>query len=110
MLIGHPYLADSAARQVESYYAGRNGLATNAADDGPRLNPIPTFTWPPKETDYMSTDEAKATLARIETTLGKLTEAEKRRADNQYKREAALSREVKRLGGNVDKVLAEVTE
>lgn len=64
VLIGHPALAPSAARQVESYRAGRNGLASNAADDGPRLNPIPTFAWPPKEIDDMA--DYAAQLDRIE--------------------------------------------
>lgn len=49
VLIGHPNLAPSASRQVDAYYAGRNGLANSAADDGPRLNPIPVFTWPTED-------------------------------------------------------------
>ena len=43
VLVDHPKLAPSAARQVDSYRAGRNGLANNGADDGPRINPIPVF-------------------------------------------------------------------
>lgn len=34
--IGNRKLAPSAARQVEAYLAGRNGLASNGPDDGPR--------------------------------------------------------------------------
>lgn len=51
VLIDHPLLADGAARQVASYRSGRNGLASNGPDDGPRVTPIPVFTWPepPKE-------------------------------------------------------------
>lgn len=72
VLIGHPDLAPSAARQVTSYYAGRNGLASNAADDGPRLNPIPTFTWPPKEID-MTPDEARTVIREeLDAALGAL--------------------------------------
>jgi hypothetical protein len=42
--IGDPELSSGARGQVADYYAGRNGLANNGPDDGPRLNPIPT--WP----------------------------------------------------------------
>ena len=50
VVIGHPRLAASAARQVQSYLSGRNGLANNGTDDGPRLEPIPRpmWPWPPK--------------------------------------------------------------
>jgi hypothetical protein len=44
--IGDPDLAPVAARQVTAYYNGRDGLAGNGPDNGPRLNPIPT--WPIK--------------------------------------------------------------
>lgn len=48
VVVGHPALAASAARQVVSYRQGRNGLASNGLDDGPRV-PIapPIFPWPP---------------------------------------------------------------
>lgn len=39
-------LSSGAKNQVSAYYSGRNGLANNAPDDGPRLNPIPV--WPVK--------------------------------------------------------------
>jgi hypothetical protein len=42
--IGDPELSSGARGQVASYYAGRNGLANGAKDDGPRINPIPV--WP----------------------------------------------------------------
>lgn len=45
VLVGHPDLAPSAARQVTAYRNGRNGLANNGPDDGPRLNPIPIYRW-----------------------------------------------------------------
>lgn len=44
--IGDADLSSGARSQVQAYYGGRNGLANNAPDDGPRLNPIPT--WPVK--------------------------------------------------------------
>lgn len=50
VVIDHPRLAASAARQVASYRAGRNGLASNGPDDGPRPAELdgPTFPYPPK--------------------------------------------------------------
>lgn len=44
VLIGDIDAAPSAQRQVESYRAGRNGLANNARDDGPRVL-IKEFTY-----------------------------------------------------------------
>lgn len=44
--IGDAELSSGARNQVSDYYAGRNGLASGARDDGPRLSPIPT--WPIK--------------------------------------------------------------
>ena len=41
--IGDPELSSGARTQVSEYYAGQNGLANHAKDDGPRLNPIPTW-------------------------------------------------------------------
>jgi hypothetical protein len=38
VLIGDQSASPSAKRQVESYKAGRNGLASNARDDGPPVN------------------------------------------------------------------------
>jgi hypothetical protein len=34
--VGEPLLSSQAATQVQAYFAGRNGLASNAPDDGPR--------------------------------------------------------------------------
>lgn len=51
VVVDHPLLAPSAARQVTAYRNGRNGLANNGPDDGPRLNPIPVYVW---EDDDMS--------------------------------------------------------
>lgn len=46
VVVGHPLLAESAERQVRAYLDGRNGLASNGPDDGPRLSPIPRPVWP----------------------------------------------------------------
>ena len=56
VLVDHPRLAASAARQVEAYRAGRNGLASNDPDDGPQIRPIPVFEWPPPEDDMQLSD------------------------------------------------------
>lgn len=60
VVVGHPYLAASAAAQVTDYLAGRNGLASHGPDDGPRLDPIPRPVWPwpptPPEDDMPYTD------------------------------------------------------
>ena len=42
--IADPELSPAARQQVCEYEAGRNGLANNGKDDGPRLHPIPV--WP----------------------------------------------------------------
>lgn len=44
--MGDTELAPLAAQQVTAYRLGRDGLAGNGPDTGPRLNPIPT--WPVK--------------------------------------------------------------
>ncbi len=61
VVIDHPLLAPSAIRQVLRYLAGRNGLANDATDDGPRLNPIPrpVWPWPPQEEDMFSDGDRK---------------------------------------------------
>ncbi len=83
--IGHPYLAPVAARQVESYRAGRNGLASNGADDGPRIDPIPSLQWPPEDdmanyADQLNRIEAagKATDKKVADLTALVKEAEKR--------------------------------
>jgi hypothetical protein len=44
--IGDAELSSGARTQVSEYYAGQNGLASHAPDDGPKVSPIPT--WPLK--------------------------------------------------------------
>ena len=58
VVIGHPDLADSALRQVGAYLDGRNGLANNGPDDGPRPNPIARPVWPWPQEDDMTPDQA----------------------------------------------------
>lgn len=45
VLIGHDRLAPAAARQVEAYLKGRNGLADNGPDNGPRQYVDRRFEW-----------------------------------------------------------------
>lgn len=68
VVIGHPLLAASAANQVAAYLNGRNGLANNGPDDGPRLDPIPRPVWPwPEEDDDMpyTKDELRAIVREV---------------------------------------------
>lgn len=45
LAIGDRQLAAAAKRQVQAYYAGRDGLAGNGPDPHPRPNPIPVFQY-----------------------------------------------------------------
>lgn len=71
VVVDHPALAPSAARQVASYRSGRNGLANNGVDDGPRLSPIPApvWPWPPPP---------KALPKRVQTSIAELRKEVKR--------------------------------
>ena len=73
---GNPDLAPSAARQVEAWKAGRNGLASNGPDDGPRIpipmdppreddDDMPYTDWPQKDRDALVADLAKALSPRV---------------------------------------------
>ncbi|MGA4507159.1 hypothetical protein ACQB6R_05530 [Propionibacteriaceae bacterium G1746] len=44
VLVGCPHLASGAADQVDSYKRGRNGLASDGPDDGPRVNPLRSWS------------------------------------------------------------------
>ena len=82
VVLGHPDLAPAAARQVIAYTAGRNGLADDGPDDGPRITPIPRPPWPPKEqTMQIDIDRiAEQVAARVMTsTVTVTTPAGKRR-------------------------------
>ena len=66
VVVGHPLLHPEAADQVGRLPGGRNGLATHAPDDGPRLNPIPRPVWPwPPEEDDMINDQDFEKLTRM---------------------------------------------
>lgn len=63
VVVDHPLLAPSAARQVTAYRNGRNGLSNNGPDDGPRINPIPVYVW--EDDDMANSDEILAELKII---------------------------------------------
>lgn len=69
VVMGHPALAPSAARQVVSYRNGRNGLASNGPDDGPRDIIIKPFPWE----DYMATSkQLMDAIKKLEAKVDKL--------------------------------------
>lgn len=75
VIAGHPNLAPAAARQVVSYNAGRNGLASNAIDSDPyRPNPLPIFAYPPTpevpDVPETNVSKAGAKLAEAYDLLG----------------------------------------
>lgn len=102
VVIDHPLLAPAAMRQVLRYLAGRNGLANDADDDGPRLNPIPrpVWPWPPVEDD-MFTDEDRADLKAAR-------KAAERAREGSYKRDRALIELARQSSEDVDAILAKL--
>ncbi len=91
-VLDHPALAPAARRQQDAYLAGRNGLANNRPDDGPRLNPIPRPVWPPQEEDMPLTPEdvekvAAAVLATPITVTNPVTKKKRRPSVAQLLRE-----------------------
>jgi GH25 family lysozyme M1 (1,4-beta-N-acetylmuramidase) len=54
ILIDHPRLDPSAARQVVAYRAGLDGLRGRRVDDFPRPSPIPVFSYPPRPVDLVA--------------------------------------------------------
>ena len=87
VLVDHPLLAPSAARQVVSYRDGRNGLASNGPDDGPRISPIPVFKF---QEDDMFSDNDRKTLSDLKTSVASLSKT----VDNLVKREATRNERV----------------
>jgi GH25 family lysozyme M1 (1,4-beta-N-acetylmuramidase) len=108
VVIGHPDLAPAAARQITAYFNGRNGLANNGPDDGPRLDPIPrpVWPWPPPPEDDMFTDADRKLLKEIHE------DAERVRAGS-WKRDKLIAALVRRIGGDhkeIEAALAELDE
>jgi len=61
VLIDHGRLSSSAAAQVASYRAGRDGLKGNRPDPFWRPRPIPVFEYPPKDLPTVPTPSAPPT-------------------------------------------------
>lgn len=94
----HPHQAAGARRQTSSVLGGRNGLANNGPDDGPRLNPFPDpiFPWPP-EAEVTPEDFAKIRLI-VREELALLGNSTSKQAEG-------LRARVGRVKKGVDKLL-----
>lgn len=102
VVIGHPDLAPSAARQITAYLAGRNGLSGNGADDGPRLSPIPRPIWPYPPEDPMTQyadqldailkqgKESARDLAALRKDLGDLAKKQAKSAEREKRTNSIL--------------------
>lgn len=66
VLMGNRKLAPSARRQVDAYLAGRNGLANNGPDNGPRRFTRHRFTW---RTGAKRITAARASITRARRLL-----------------------------------------
>jgi hypothetical protein len=65
VVLDHPALAPSAAAQVIAYLSGRNGLATNSPDDGPRISPIPRPVWPWPQEETVTPEDIDQIADRV---------------------------------------------
>lgn len=83
VVIGHPDLAPAAQRQVDAYFAGRNGLKDNGPDDGPRLNPIPRPVWPYPPEDAMA--QYDALLTGMDKKLDRLIDQNKKSKEREQR-------------------------
>jgi hypothetical protein len=111
VVIGHPYLADSAARQVEAYRDGLDGLAAGRADYHPRPDPIPTFAWPPEDdmADYADQlDEIQATAEKALAAVAELDEKIEQASKREERRFANLRVILKERFGATDRDLDEI--
>jgi hypothetical protein len=71
VLIDHGALADSAARQVASYRAGRDGLRSNRVDRTWRPSPVPVFEYPPTTFAPVQGEKAKAAVLPVDEPSGR---------------------------------------
>lgn len=103
VVVDHPDLAPSAARQVVAYRNGRNGLANNGPDDGPRLNPIPVFDWE----DHMAFTDAdrqmlKDLVAQVAALNDRITAVAKRVVDGRKAVGERVTSEANRVVDELD--------
>src|SRR5690606_18996527 len=96
---GNPDLAPSAARQVAAWEQGRNGLASNGPDDGPRVN-VPKDPPAPPTRGVTRFLAAKGVKQRRKLAQGLAkngaTAAIRRIAKNWLKHDAVIQRRRKR--------------
>ena len=98
VVIDHPYLADSASRQVMAYLNRRDGLKVNGPDDGPRLDPIPRPIWPyPPEEDMATYDSL---LKGMDKKLDKLID----KANDSARRERYTNALLRKVRGQIKDV------
>ncbi len=64
-VLDHPLLAAGARAQQRAYLVGRNGLANNGPDDGPRLDPIPRPVWPYSPEDDVTPEDIEKVAAAV---------------------------------------------
>lgn len=102
VVIDHPDLAPSAARQVVSYLAGGDGLKNNGPDDGPRLDPIPRPVWPYPEDDMFGDEDREL--------LKKTYEAAERARKGSYQRDKRLIELARQSAEDADAILAKLEE
>lgn len=114
VVVDHPLLAPSAARQVVAYRAGRNGLASNGADDGPRITPIPTPIWPWPEDDMPYTENQLTAIIRaaVRAELDPIKEQSRRIRQAIMQQIRALRAETKdqQILARLDKIAAALPE
>ena len=60
VMVDHGNLHPEAAKQVDDYRKGLNGLANHAKDPTPRPHPIPVFKYPPKTAHHADASESVA--------------------------------------------------
>ncbi len=109
VVVDHPDLAPSAARQVTAYRAGRNGLANNGPDDGPRLNPIPVHVW--EDIDMAAADDIIKRIDALSAQSRQETVEIKKRLDTTRKvLRLVVTKGVQALDENDRKILAELDE
>ena len=104
-------LNSGAASQWRDYLDGRDGLASRGRDYERR--PSPLVTTPPEDDMARYEDQLNEIEKKVDTlgaALAQLVKAEKKRADNQWRREVAMKKALAEQGIDVDKILDEVTE
>lgn len=108
----HPNQAESAQRQTVAVLAGRNGLANNAPDDGPRPNPFPHPVWPWPEEDTMTPaqekklDEVVGAIKSLADTVEKMQDREQARDERTRTRDARLVKLVRSNKATTEDILA----